>query len=418
MRELYQEDMKREYPVGNQVTANYVMLTEEEFSRFLNPQEGVLNMELPMIDEELPVEQETVTEEKKTAVKMAFLGIGQGGGNIADEFWKAGYRRVSVVNTTTRDMHRLSVPVTNRHVLKSDGGAGKDPRIGKALVEGELEDIFKLLQGSFKKDVEQILICVGAGGGTGSGGVLPLVKLCKDYLISIGVQGAEQKVGCIVTLPTKEESSAVQRNALDTLMPLVEMAEKGQLSPLVLVDNARVMQLYGKSSVVDVWGKANRNIAALFDSFNLICAMDDLSVIVTCDPQDYRTVLQSGIMTFGRTKLEKVDKVTDISDAVRENVKKGLLVEGLDLSKASAGMAILIADKENLERIPQEALEGAFGSLNRLMKQGSDTKLHRGVVENTNPGVYLYTLVSGLGRPVARLQEIANKAGASYPIVG
>lgn len=417
MRELYQLTMKREYPVERSVTSSYVLMTEEEFPNFLK-REGELNMaiDLPEVDEELPVVPDAVIEEKKTAVKMAFLGVGQGGGNIADEFWKSGYRRVAVVNTTTRDMHRLVVPATNRHVLKSDGGAGKDPAVGKALVEKELEDIFRMLQNSFKKDVEQILICVGLGGGSGTGGVFPLLKLCKDYLKSIGVQNVDKKVGCIVTFPTKEESPAVQRNALDALIPLIEMAEKGQLSPLVLIDNARVMQLYGKASVVDVWTKANKNVVALFDSFNVICATDDASVIVTVDPQDYRTVLESGILTFGRTKLEKVEKVTDIADAVRENVKKGLLVEGLDISKATAGMAVLIADKTSLEKIPQEALEGAFGSLNRLMKQGPDTKLHRGVVEHTTNAVYLYTLLAGLGRPVARLQEIANKAGASYPI--
>lgn len=391
-------------------TCHYVMYTEEEFERL--KQRGLsMSIGLPVIDEEIVEVPEVVTEERKTAVKLAFLGAGQGGGNIADEFYKLGYRRVAVVNTTTRDMHRLSVPEANRHVLKSEGGAGKDPKIGKKLVEAELEDIFRMLQHSFKKDVEQILVCIGAGGGSGSGAALPLVKLCKEYLTSIGVQDVEKKVGVICTLPTKEESAAVQRNAIDTVIPLIEMAETGQLSPLVLIDNAKVIQLYGKASVVDVWTKANKNLAALFDVFNFLAAQDSESVVVACDPQDYRTVLQSGILTFGRTKLDQVQQSTDVSDAVRNNVKKGLLVEGLDISKATAGAAILAASAENLASVSQESLEMAFASLNRMMAQSSETKLHRGVYETEGNGIYLYTIIGNLGRPTARLDEIRTKAG-------
>lgn len=363
------------------------------------------------IDEEAKPEPDTVEDECKVAVKMAFLGAGQGGGNLADAFYGLGYRKVAVVNTTSRDMQRLSIPEKNRHILKSEGGAGKDPAIGRKAVETELEKIYSVIRNSFKTDVEQILVCAGAGGGTGTGAVLPLVKLCKEYLKSINQTEVEKKVGVIVTLPTKDESAAVQKNALEALLPLIELAEKGELSPLVIVDNARVMQLYGKASVVDVWNKANKNIAALFHMFNRVCAEDSTDVIVTCDPQDYKSVLRSGILAFGRTKLEKVEQPTDVADAVRENVKQGLLVEGMDIGKATHGAAILLANEENLEKISQESLEMAFGSLNRLMNQGSETKLHRGVYKGKGDGVFLYTIIAGLGRPEGRIQEMRAKAG-------
>lgn len=246
---------------------------------------------------------------------------------------------------------------------------------------------------------------------TGGGATLPLVKLCKDYLKSIGQTDVEKKVGVIVTLPTKDESAAVQKNALEVLLPLIEMAEKGELSPLVIVDNARVMQLYGKASVMDVWVKANKAIAGLFHYFNRLCAEDSTDVIVTCDPQDYKSVLRSGILAFGRTKLEKMEKPTDVADAVRENVKQGLLVEGLDISKATHGAGILLANEQNLAKIEQESLEMAFGSLNRLMHQGPETKLHRGVYKGNGDGIYLYTMLSNLGRPEMRIQEMKAKAG-------
>lgn len=367
-----------------------------------------------MIDEESPIQTDAeIKDTNKKALKLAILGCGQGGGNIADAFWAAGYRRVAAVNTTARDMQRLQLPEKNRHILKSPGGAGKDPSVGRGLVEAESEEIHRLMLNAFGKDVDQILLCAGSGGGTGTGGVLPLVDIAKQYMISVvGVDPAivSKRVGVVVTLPTKDESSAVQKNALDVLKPLLSLAESGKISPLVLVDNARVMSLYGKASVTDVWGKANRNIAALFDSFNQLVAQDDQSVVVTCDPQDYRTVLEAGILAFGRTKLEAVDQPTAVADAVRENVKKGLLVEGMDLSKATHGAAILVGDEAALGTVPQESLEAAFASLNRLMHQGPETKLHRGVYAIPGSGLYVYTILAGLGRPESRLREMEAKA--------
>lgn len=404
------------FPVTRNPDPLYAIMDEGEFySRKIvvgtKPVKEEKFMELHIDEEQVVVEQEKVEDTKKFAVKLAFLGAGGGGGALADAFYSHGYKRVAIVNTTARDMQRLSVPETNRHILKSPGGAGKDPSIGKQLIEAESEEIFRLCQSAFKGDVEQILICAGGGGGTGTGAALPLVKICQNYLTSIGVKDVQKRVGVVLTLPTKDESSAVQKNCMEALMPLLSMAEEGQLSPLVIIDNARVMQLYGKASVTDVWGKANKNIAALFSSFNELCAIDDATAIQVCDPQDFKTVLQGGILAFGRTKIEKVEKISDVADAVRENVKKGLLVEGLDLSKANCGTAILAGSQENLGGVSQEALEAAFGSLNRLMKQSGETKLHRGIYSVENLPVYMFTMLAGLGRPLARLQEIQQKAG-------
>ena len=83
----------------------------------------------------------------------------------------------------------------------------------------------------------------------------------------------------------------------------------------------------------------------------------------------------------------------------------------MDLSKAKVGTGLLVSNAEGLGTISQDALENAFGSLNRLMAQGPETKLHRGVYEvGQDSKVYLYTLISGMGRPLARLQEMQSKS--------
>lgn len=371
-------------------------------------------MDLVQLDDEVVKAEEVKIEDtKKVAVKFGILGSGQAGNALADAFYAIGYRRVVAVNSTERDMQRLQIPASNRYLLAGVDGAGKVPETGRAAAERDYDEILKVVRKSFGKDVDHILICAGMGGGTGGGSVNIMVDLCKEHLASIGVSDVDKKVGVIATLPTKDESSAVQYNALVGLKSLFDLAEKGKLSPLILVDNARALSLYGGASVVDAWSKINRNVVGMFDYFNVLSAANDASVHVTFDPQDYKTVLQSGVMTFGRAIIGGYD-VGVISDAVKQNIKKGLLVEDVDFSQATHGAAILFGDKDSLSRISQDALEEAFGTLNRMMKQGKGTKLHRGVYEG-GKGCYVFTIMSGLGRPTKRLSEIEAKAGRAYP---
>lgn len=369
-----------------------------------------MSIDLGIDDESIDSSGAEVKDVGKFAVKFGIIGVGQAGNNLAQSFWDRGYRKVAIVNSTARDMQRLSIPEKNRHVLKSDGGAGKDPAVGKKLIESEKEEIIALIRNCLGTDVEQILILVSGGGGTGCGAALPMVDICKQYMKSIGID-SDKRVGVMFAMPTKDESSASQKNAYSCLNDLVSLAESGSISPLVLMDNSRVLSLYGKASVTDVWTKANKNAVSLFSSFNELSALDGPEVHMTCDPQDYKSVLRGGILVFGRTKVEKVEKVTDIADAVRDNLKKGLLVEGLDLSKAKVGAAILVGSSDALSSVSQEALEAAFGSLNRMMDQGGETKLHRGLYELDGSPLFVFTLLSGLGAPELRMQEMANKGG-------
>lgn len=369
------------------------------------------------IDEEVvEVEEQQVDDEKKTAVQMAFIGAGQAGGNLANAFWKLGYRRVAVINTTEKDMRRLEIPEANRLVMNSPGGAGKNPSVGKKCAQAEEDNIRQLVQRTVKKGCDHIMLCIGAGGGTGTGSVEVMINVAKEYLAQNLVQDVDKKVGVIVTLPTKDESPAVQKNAVEALESLLDLAESGKLSPLVLVDNARAIKMYGGASIVDVFGKVNKNVAALFSVFNELAALDDESVHQTFDPEDYKSVLAGGTLVFGRTKLDQVGDPDAVSNAIRNNLKKGLLVEGLDISRATVGGGILVSNADGLGSITTESLEEAFRTLNSLMHKGPETKLHRGIYEAGAAGIHLYTILSGLGRPAERLAEMKAKAGGGYPL--
>lgn len=371
-------------------------------------------LDIDIDDEVVEQKSDSVEDEGAKAVRMAFIGAGQAGNNLADSFYKLGYRRVCAINTTDKDMKRLSIPEDNRLVLESTGGAGKDPVRGKEAADKSRDNIRDLMQKCWKKDVEQVMICVGAGGGTGSGSVEVLYDLALEYMEQELVKDSPLKIGVMVTLPSKDESSVVKNNAAKTMQYLCRLVEKGKLSPLVIVDNSRALKMYGGASVIDMWAKVNKNVTALFDVFNVLAAQDDESVHITFDPEDYKSVLKSGILAFGRTKLDAVSSPYEVANAIRDNVKKGLLAEDMDVSKSTAGAGILVSNHDGLSSISSEWMEEAFRALNSIVSKSKDTKIHRGVYEAKSNGVHLYTLLSGLGRPA----EYVSGKNASTKVYG
>jgi cell division GTPase FtsZ len=343
---------------------------------------------------------------KDLAIKFGIIGTGQGGAKLCDAFYQIGYRRVCVVNTTEQDFLGLSIPKENQRVLKSQGGAGKDPAKGRDAIKDSQEEVLNLMRQSFGEDIERIIICAGSGGGTGSGSALPLYKLARYYLQQIG---AKDKVGMIVTLPKKTEGGKVQGNAYQVLSDLKLLVDSKDITPFILVDNETIHQMFPNVSAKEFWNTANKNIVGLFDIFNVLACQN--SQYATFDREDYRSLLDSGTLIFGATKLTQYEKDTDISDGLRNNLKRTLLAE-IDLTSASHIAAILCAPDKLLGVLPQSHIDLAFTTLERMVSgENRDVMMHQGIYEAKRLGLYLYTMVGGLKIPENRLNIMKARSG-------
>ena len=84
----------------------------------------------------LPPEQvednKTYKDEFDAAFRFAFIGTGQAGSRLAEAFYKLGYRKVCVINTTSQDLTMIDIPEENKLAI-CEGGAGKDPSAAKAV---------------------------------------------------------------------------------------------------------------------------------------------------------------------------------------------------------------------------------------------------------------------------------------------
>lgn len=365
-------------------------------------------VDLPDMGMELDAPTEREDPHKDTfesAVKMAFVGAGQGGGRIAQAFYDMGYRRVCAVNTTNQDLESLTMP-QKRVIGNNRGGAGKDPEQGTLAAKESFEDIMDLLMRAWGEGVEQMFVCVGAGGGSGTGSWTVVLDAMKEYAKSTNIEKPIPKhLGVIMTLPKRSEGARVQKNALIAVQAAIEMVEKKQISSLILVDNGKIHDLFPGLPVKQFWQVANRNFAAVLHTFNLLAAQD--SAYNTFDRADFRSVLRNGLLIFGMTKVSRWDGKEDISQAVRMNLKNSLLADGFDLAKADMAGAIVVAHDNILSDIPMENIDYAFNSLGRTLGNEGIT-LHNGIYEGRQEGMRVFTIVSGLQPPKERLKELEN----------
>lgn len=354
------------------------------------------------------VEDDFAGGEKLSAIKMAFIGAGQGGGRIAQAFYDMGYRRVCVCNTTSQDMESLTIPA-KLVIGNNRGGAGKDPEEGKLAAKESYEDLMDLMMRSFGEGVEHIYICVGGGGGSGTGSWSVLLDAAREYAKSTNVEKPFYKhLGVIMSLPKRSEGSRVQRNSHIAITEALKKLETGQIASLIIVDNAKIHELYPGLAVKQFWTVANRNFAAVLHTFNLLAAQD--SAYNTFDRADFRSVVQNGLMVFGMTRVDQWKGKEDISKAVRQNLKGTLLADGFDLSKANVAGAIVLAHDEILSEIPMENIDYAFHSLGRALGNEGIT-LHNGIYESKGRvSMRVFTIISGLQAPQSRIDELEQLA--------
>ena len=349
-----------------------------------------------------PTEEDTtknVVEDKiEGAFKFAFVGAGQGGSRIAENFHNMGYRRVCVINTAQQDLN--SIDIENKFCF-GEGGAGKAPDVAAKAYTENSEDILDFMKRSFGDEVDRIFICAGAGGGTGAGSVVPAVKSAIE-LTATSSSSSSKKVGVILALPKASEGKRVNANAADTLSKVYDLVDQGIVSPLIIIDNEKIGKLYPNLVVSEFWNVANKSMAGLFHLFNHTASKD--STYSSFDSNDYKQVLDTGLIVFGASPVKEWNDSVSIARAIRENLKNNLLSGGIDLSSGNSAAAIIIGGNEQLSNIPQSYLDQAFDQLSRMLKPNSI--VHRGIYSGDQPILNVFTVIGGLDRPHKKLEEL------------
>jgi cell division GTPase FtsZ len=332
---------------------------------------------------------------------MAFIGAGQGGGRMADSFYRLGYRRVAAFNTTNMDFEELdeTIPKLSLDV----GGAAKDKEFAAEQLKGREEEVWDLLTRAWGNDADYGLVCVGLGGGTGSGSAIGLVNVVRKYLES---KGKPSRVGAVVSLPTVTEGQQVCRNAVTAFRELLE----AEVSPLIIIDNARIHELY-KPGMSALHSTANETVSQLFHLFNQLAAVH--SEFITFDRSEFAQLLDSGIVVMGAADIGEVTSPADIASAIRDELTNNVLAE-VELKKGKKGACLFVGHRNVLDALSLDFFEAGFAQLDRMLGsayRGKDvnTVLHRGLYLGAEPGLQCYTMISDLEAPLKRLSALAKK---------
>lgn len=333
------------------------------------------------------------------AFNMAFVGVGQGGGRVAETFYKLGYGRVGAINTDHADLEGITNEIPKLDLRT--GGAGKDPAKGRAAVNAQDEAVYDLLTRAVGKTPDYILVCAGLGGGTGSGAAARIIQIARKYMEERGRD--PKRVGAIVSLPHHAEGQTPSRNAVRAFNEIYRLA----VTPLFIIDNKRIEELFpGKAGVLGFYALANNQVAKMFHLFNRLAAQK--SDVTTFDRADFATLLDSGICVFGASPVAKYDSPADISQAVREQLGQTILAD-VNLKAGRKAGCIFVGSEDILNQVPMDFFDGGFSMLTRLLADGS--VVHRGIYAGSSPDLRCYTMLSDLPPPAERLRKLATEGG-------
>jgi cell division protein FtsZ len=357
-----------------------------------------------------PVENEVSTDkeivdifDRTPAFRLGFVGVGQCGNNLATAFHRIGYRRVLLINTATGDLNAIEDQIAKLPI--DTQGAGKDPELGAKRTKDKLTEIRTQILRECS-GFEKLVICMGLGGGTGSGGGPEIVKTAQQLVNDIGGD-IHRDVIAIVTLPNPRVDGPRQCfNALQAYGQLCKLN-----IPLVTVDNTLVEKAV-PTNYSDIWGPVNMWIARTFHAFNNFAGQESQQgVLDACDLND---IISRGNITFSACAIGDISDKHAISDKIINNLKRSLFAQ-TDLSTADAAGCIVLINENVKDKLAAADIAPAFETLNSLMRKNST--LHRGIyIRNlpsktgTGPAMFWYVILSGIARPEETLTRIFDKA--------
>lgn len=348
------------------------------------------------------------------SMKFAWIGVGQCGGRLIKAFYRLGYKKALALDTAEQDLDSLRIRQEQKLLMDiGEEDAGKNMHKGRIAAEYHKQHILHLAGQTFGTQVNHIMVCFGAGGGTGGGAALGLINTARRYACHIGLSNPDKSVGVIMTLPTGGESTSPQvaRNAYETAWQLSKMANQGRISPLVIIDNDKIKSLYPRTTVKSFYQRTNQAVATLFDVFNRLSAQS--SQYTSFDSLDYRSIIQAGGCTImGMGEVSKFEDRFAISEAATKNLGKTPLAGGFDLSTAKAAGCIVVGGEKLMAGVRglQDGIDYAFDVFSATIGRAA---IHRGIYEDEKDSLRVYTIIGGLNAPRHRLEKLRIYATAT-----
>ena len=168
------------------------------------------------------------------------IGVGGAGGNAVNHMQTMNITGVNFVVCNTDKQALNNCTVANKIQIGPGVGAGNNPSVGRKYAIESEEQLRSLLETS---GVKMLFIAAGMGGGTGTGASPIIAKIAHELgILTVAV----------VTMPFRMEGPGRYASAVDGINELNKWVDS-----LLVIDNERLRQLYGKLPLKEAFGKAD-----------------------------------------------------------------------------------------------------------------------------------------------------------------
>lgn len=343
-------------------------------------------------------EEVQVVSQRSVSIEFAVVGVGQAGSRLAEVFHKKGYD-VGVINTSAQDLEFIEVPKHQKLLLEGSlGGTGKDLDLGREIFDESQDEIAKFLDPIVAGN-NMVYVTVSGGGGTGSSSVDTMVQM----LFESGIQ-----VGVIYVLPKATEDAQSKKNSIETLSRLAKMAVNKMVVNLIVVDNARIEQIYADLSQSKFWEVSNEAIIEPLHVFNTLTCSP--SKFTSLDPSDFAKIIAAGnCSTYGVIEVDDYMEETALAEAVMNSLDGNMLASGFDLSQTRAGGVIITGPESALERLPALNINYCF---HMISQQTNGASIFQGVYStpSDSDSIKIYSWFAGLGLPKDRVENLKRES--------
>jgi len=331
---------------------------------------------------------------------ILIIGAGEAGGRIAQEFYFNGFKKVIALNTAKTDLDGLELDDENKLVIPigTGGGAGKDPNMVRNAIDDFYDDVLRFIR-SNAGGVQSVMVCVGGGGGTGGGLGIVVAQIVAELGLPVGI---------IYTLPLMNESTLVFVNALDNLKEIHQNAQDASISPLIVVDNNKLVQKF-KPTAANFWGPLNGAIVTVVKKFNEY-SQKPTKFISGLDTQDLKRLMTTGgVCAIGHFDVNEESS----QEQLAEEVIKHFFMDGFDLATASASGVIVVGSEKTLGTTGSaEHISGIFDKISERLDGGM---FFRGVYSDENVKyLRVYVLFNGLALPSEHINDMMKQVRAGY----
>jgi len=283
-------------------------------------------------------------------MKTVLVGVGQAGGKLADRLVafddKRGYSSIQdaiAINSAKTDLQPLAIDTVLIGQDRVKGhGVGGDNELGAEVMEADLPEVQQKIGNRITTEAESIMLTVGLGGGTGSGGTPVLARrLAEIYDIPVYV---------LAILPSTEESNLAQVNAGRSLKTITDTADA-----TLLIDN-------------DAWKSTGESLTEGYEEINqqiakriglLLAAGEPTKGVaesVVDSSEVINTLRTGGMAAIGYNEVAAAESTEENINTVMTATRSALL-SGLSLTGETTAESALLVITGDPDRISRKGVE-------------------------------------------------------------